>query len=223
MLPPLYIQFNDFILGGQGIVLIIGPEVLAVLRALKEAEQLESLAEVAASLSLAENPSAMPSLAGSLASELPPASFSLAGSAVPSISLAGSPVPSISLAGSPAPSISLAGSPAPSLSLAGSPAPSPSLGHNNSPLAEAEDEPLQEFLVKKQSASTLEDIVPTVLADSQNLTENAASETIIISSTTASDPLVFPVYPEVTAEAEDVQNWNDTLENDTPKVGLFEI
>jgi hypothetical protein len=97
------------------------------------------------------------------------------------------------------------------------------LGHNNSPLAEAEDEPLKEHLVKEQSASTLEDIVPTVLADSQNLTDNAASETIIISSTTTSDPLVFPVYPEVTAEAADVQNWNETLENDTPKVGLFEI
>jgi hypothetical protein len=209
-------------LGGQGIVLIIGPEVLAVLRALKEAEQLESLAEVAASLSLAGSPSAMPSLAGSLASELPTASFSLAGDAVPGISLAGSAVPIISLAGSPAPSISLAGSAVPSISLAGSPAPSLSLGHNNSPLAEAEDEPLQEHLVKEQSASTLEDAVPTVLADSQNLTDNAsASETIIISTTTTSDPLVFPVYPEVTAEAADVQNWNETLENDTPKVGLL--
>ncbi|MFO0006855.1 MAG: hypothetical protein ACK559_37635, partial [bacterium] len=104
---------------------------------------------------------------------------------------------------------------------AGSPAPSLSLGHNSSPLAEAEDEPLQEFLVKKQSASTLEDIVPTVLVDSQNLTDNAASETIIISTTTTWDPLVFPVYPEVTTEAVDVQN--DTLKNDTPKVGLFEI
>jgi hypothetical protein len=191
-------------LGGQGIVLIIGPEVLAVLRALKEAEQLESLAEVAASLSLAGSPSAMPSLAGSRASELSPASFSLAGSAVPSLSLAGSAVPSISLAGSPAPSHSL--------------------GHYNSPLAEAEEEPLQEHLVKEQSASTSEDVVPTVLTDSQNLTDNAASsETIIISTTTTSDPLVFPVYPEVTAEAVDVQNWNETLENDTPKVGLFEI
>jgi len=91
------------------------------------------------------------------------------------------------------------------------------LGHNNSPIAEAE--PLQE-----QSSSTLEDAVPTVLADSQNLTDNAASsETIIISTTTTSDPLVFPVYPEVTSEAVDVQNWNDTPENDTPKVGLFEI
>jgi hypothetical protein len=190
-------------LGGQGIVLIIGPEVLAVLRALKEAEQLESLAEVAASLSLVGNPSAMPSLAGTLASELPPASFSLAGAPAPSLSLAGSAVSSISLAGSPTPSLSL--------------------GHNNSPLAEAEDEPLQEFLVKKQSASTLEDFVPTVLLDSQNLTDNtSASETIIISTTTASDPLVFPVYPEATAEAEDVQNWNETLEDDTPKVGLFE-
>ncbi len=223
MSPPLY-SLTILFLGGQGIVLIIGPEVLAVLRALKEAEQLESLAEVAASLSLVGNPSAMPSLAGSRASELPPASFSLAGSAVPSISLAGSAVPSISLAGSPAPSISLAGSPVPSISLAGYPASSPSLGHSNSPLAEAEDEPLQDYVVKEQSASTLEDAVPTVLADSQNFTDNAAaSETIIISTTTASDPVVFPVYPEATAEAEDVQNWNETLENDTPKVGLFEI